>query len=477
MQKYILIILLPTFIISIIFITVVIIKLLVNIEGFDAYETEQKMTDDVRFLIGTYGYDKGLLQKQDISAHSLQTQSASQERQDYNEGKADCVYEWNEWSTCDAVCSGDKSGKATGKKRRTIKTPIIYPRNGGAQCPPPEEETCEIKTCNVDCELELLSTSTCEGECDKCQGAICDRARASVPGTFKTTYNIKVKPKNQGKQCEAIYDQMTCNENTCVRTQDCTKTGCPVDCKLSSTPTRDSTPVSISCDRKSTTGTQVVRDRYLEVRSMQNGGNNCDPSRREALSTIPKTDCPVDCVGNWICPSLYGLEYLTYNITTYPQNNGQQCPHQHGYIDQNQICTFQSNNNYLRLINTGKNDQCFHSKDDQDWMWNDREYILWEGCPRNRNKNRLNLLTDGTLQSSLDNNYYLCIGYVGSLSFLKKEGSADKSKCKFKLRSDNKMQYIGPGCDNCCMKAYDKGARIWLDKCETASTIGVTGGW
>ena len=116
---------------------------------------------------------------------------------------------------------------------------------------------------------------------------------------------------------------------------------CPVDCSGN---WGDWSDCAVTCDgiNASRTGT---RTRTYKITTFPRLNGNPCPKANNEIETIndsicTKTDCPIDCSGNWgdwsVCSAITGQRTRTVNRTINPLNGGRICP-----VPQTENCTIQ----------------------------------------------------------------------------------------------------------------------------------------
>ena len=141
-----------------------------------------------------------------------------------------------------------------------------------------------------------------------------------------------------GIPCPDIYKTVSCNTHLC-----------PVDCigywgewKCEAT-----------CDGINSSKIGYRKRTYTIITESANSGKICkvNNNRVEVISKCTKTDCPVNCVGNWgnwtacnatcngINSSKIGSRTRTYTITRPAANGGTSCPKANNYIETDNTCT------------------------------------------------------------------------------------------------------------------------------------------
>jgi hypothetical protein len=245
----------------------------------------------------------------------------------------DCVGDWGEWNACDYVgtCDGINAS-IIGTRSRTYR--VTRPvSNGGRTCPIANntlqtDSTCQKTDCPVDCVGDWGTWSACD------YVATCDGINATAPrtGTRTRTYKVTRPVSNGGRTCP-IADNTTETDNTC------SKTDCPVDCVGN---WGEWNACAATCDGINATAPRTgTRTRtYRVTRPVSNRGRTCPiaDNTTETDITCSKTDCPVDCSGNWdrwtactaTCDGINairtGSRTRTYRVRTYESNGGQTCP-------------------------------------------------------------------------------------------------------------------------------------------------------
>jgi len=202
----------------------------------------------------------------------------------------DCIGTWQNVGTCDIDrCDPSNIGRALGKQTQEFLVQK-YSEN--------KEKTCPGPTRKVDCSLNNYI------DCVQCGG---------LTGDY-----------TEGTSCTNI-KSCVCN----------TEVLCPLDCSWNFS---DWNACAATCDgiNPSRTGTRTRT--YTVTRPAVNEGS-CDLPLPEHLSQIcTKTDCPVDCIGDWgvwtpcvatcdgINASRLGTRTRTYIIRTVAINGGAVCP-------------------------------------------------------------------------------------------------------------------------------------------------------
>ena len=226
----------------------------------------------------------------------------------------DCSGYFTDWSGCDAICDGINASR-TGTRNRTyiVTTPAS---NGGAICPISlETETCTKTDCSVNCIGEWNKWSGCD--------AICDGINASRTGTRKRTYSVTTPSSNGGVSCPILPE-----------TETCTKTDCSVNCIGNWNKWSD---CDVICDGINASVSGKTTRTYSVTTPSSNGGISCPISPE--TETCTKTNCPVNCIGEWNkwsdCDStcdgintispIPGTRLRTYKVIT-PASNEGNCP-------------------------------------------------------------------------------------------------------------------------------------------------------
>jgi hypothetical protein len=260
--------------------------------------------------------------------------------------QVDCVGNWSVWNACVATCDGNyATAPRAGTRIRTYRVtrPIS---NGGRTCPIADNTTetditCSKTDCSVDCVGNWDTWTAC--------AATCDGINTTAPrtGTRTRTYRVTRLVSNGGRTCP-IADNITETDNTC------SKTDCSVDCSGS---WGTWTHCAATCDGNYTTAPRTgTRTRtYRVTRPVGNGGRTCPIADNitETDNTCSKTDCSVDCSGNWdtwtactatcdgintIAPRA-GTRTRTYRVTRPVSNGGRTCPTTDNITETDNTCS------------------------------------------------------------------------------------------------------------------------------------------
>jgi hypothetical protein len=213
----------------------------------------------------------------------------------------DClVSAWSPLSDCSATTC-ESTGTQT--RNRTIIRQANY---GGQACP--------TLTDSIDC-----ATGPCPEDClvsDWSPLSDCSATACGTTGTRTRTRNVITPPKNGGKSCPQLVEDINCFAPSC-----------PEDCLVSAW----SPYSSCSATACNTTGTQT-RTRTI-VRPNNYGGQSC-PTLTESINCATGP-CPVDCVvSDWSpltnctaapCASV-GTQTRTRSIITPSAYGGKSCP-------------------------------------------------------------------------------------------------------------------------------------------------------
>jgi hypothetical protein len=226
-----------------------------------------------------------------------------------------CIGDWNEWSACAATCDGINA-ISTGTRTRTYA--VTTPASNGGSCPTPQTDpTCTKTDCPVNCIGDWNEWSACVATCDGIN------VTSFGTGTRTRTYAVTT-PASNGGSCPIPPPPQT--------DYTCTKTDCPVNCIGD---WNDWSACDATCDGinaiSSRPGTRTIT--YAVTTPASNGGSCPEP---QTDSTCIKTDCPVNCIGDWndwycaatcdgINSSRTGTRTRTYRVTT-PASNGGSCP-------------------------------------------------------------------------------------------------------------------------------------------------------
>jgi hypothetical protein len=227
----------------------------------------------------------------------------------------DCsVGDWDDWAPCDTT---------TGKQKRT-RPVLIQPQNGGALCPPLDEE----RDCDVDC---VVSTWTPWSECNA-GDAMKERTRTVVTSA-----------KNGGQACPLLQDFDDCGS------------GCPTSewtafspCSTEGKRTRSRTltgaqPAGVVCVLEQTvdcvvncevggwmpwSGCSLADGEKKRERSVlvepKHGGSACPV-------LVEKENCVVNCLvsafSTWsACDKASGTQVRTRTVEHEAKNDGTECP-------------------------------------------------------------------------------------------------------------------------------------------------------
>jgi len=173
---------------------------------------------------------------------------------------------WTEWDTCDKKCDG-------GQKHRQRQI-VIFPRNGGKECPDAMTETtgCNTNPCSADhCEVSQWSAwSTCSAKC-------------GVGQKHRKRSFLKFRSEG-GRGCEAepMEQVIGCNREPCEK----------VDCEWGEWLAWGD--CSCKCD-----GGKKVRNRHIKT-FPKGGGKPCDEVRKEEVSPCNTQRCDEHCIdGAW----------------------------------------------------------------------------------------------------------------------------------------------------------------------------------
>jgi hypothetical protein len=159
----------------------------------------------------------------------------------------------------------------------------------------------------VNCIGNWNDWSACDATCNGIS------AISSTTGTRTRTYKVTRPASNGGASCPIPQ-----TDSACI------KTDCPVNCIGD---WNDWNACNATCDGiyASRTGTRTRT--YRVTKSASNGGSCPTPQ----TITCAKTDCHVNCVGDWqACSKTCGDGTQTYKVTTPKQGNGTSCPHADG---------------------------------------------------------------------------------------------------------------------------------------------------
>jgi hypothetical protein len=213
------------------------------------------------------------------------------------ECSVDCIGEWGDWSNCSKECDG---GVKT--QRFSVSTPAI---NAGIGCTVADgflrTEDCNTQKCPVDCIGEWGELSECSKECDV--------------GTRSQRYTISTPAANDGVSC-TVADGF-------LRTEECNKQKCPVDCIGEWGEWSD-------CSKECGGGYQT---RLFSVSTpVANDGVDCDfTDGSQGIAMCNSQECPVDCIGAWSewsdcsreCGG--GIKSQRFAISTPALNDGVSC--------------------------------------------------------------------------------------------------------------------------------------------------------
>jgi len=173
----------------------------------------------------------------------------------------DCAMEdWGAWEPCDVTC-----GSGSTKRARKV---LSHPTYGGEMCgPSTEEKTCDNGLCPVHCEVSDWSQwSDCSLTCTS----------ENTVGIAKRTRKVVQTNNALGDACEGDLEQ----------TIGCSRTPCPVDCKLSEWTAWSQ--CSTSC------GPGISERARAVSMPAQYGGRDCHEEayqKKYCTSDI----CPIDC--------------------------------------------------------------------------------------------------------------------------------------------------------------------------------------
>jgi hypothetical protein len=170
----------------------------------------------------------------------------------------------------------------------------------------------------VDCSGNWTEWTICDATCDGIN------AISSTTGIKSRRYNVTIPASNGGVSCP-ISPQI----------EKCIRTDCPVNCIGEWSTWSD---CDAFCDGINVISSRTgSRERTYKVTTPAiNGGISCPLSQID--STCIKTDCPVNCVGEWniwsdcdatcdgINASVTGTTTRTFTVITPKSNNGTSCP-------------------------------------------------------------------------------------------------------------------------------------------------------
>ena len=249
-----------------------------------------------------------------------------------------CEGEWTEFNECH-LDAGIKANKRCRKYK--VTSPAVA---GGPACPFTDgEEQCITGGCSqpVDCEYEWLSDGTCKYNDATKSNDICK------------TFSILTAPAHGGEKCPYVSGHRECAKEDCVQPIHCAGVWGEYD----------------QCFHDEEADANKRCRTYSIIQQASNGGQQC--VFEDGLKSCTTSGCgqPVDCEYDW---TPYGTcEYYAssnsnkrcrqYNVTTVPDNNGQQCQHLNGY----QQCTIGGCAQPVDCVGAWEEyDQCYYEAGD-----------------------------------------------------------------------------------------------------------------
>ena len=196
----------------------------------------------------------------------------------------DCSWNFSDWNACAATCDGINPSR-TGTRTRTYTVTRPAVNEGSCDLPSPEHlsQICTKTDCPVDCVGDWGAWTAC--------AATCDGINASRTGTRTRTYIVTTVAINGGAVCPIANDTIETDST-------CQKTDCPVDC-VGDWGVWNACAATCDGINASRIGTRTRT--YRVTRPVSNRGAVCPipNDTTETDSTCQKTDCHVDCVGDW----------------------------------------------------------------------------------------------------------------------------------------------------------------------------------
>ena len=258
-----------------------------------------------------------------------------------------CVGAWSNWTDCSANCDGINA-ISTGTRKKIYKITKDM-KNKGRDCfvkdNTPVIETCIKTDCPVNCVGEWSNWTDCIAECDDINAT-----STSIKGTGTRTriYTIKRFANGGGEECDVSNNKIDIDLT-------CTNTSCPVDCSGNWS---DWSDCSANCDgiNAISTGTGIRSRTYTITTPADNEGEACTIANNtiDKDPTCRKTNCPVNCIGDWSnwsdcsanCDGINaisikgtGIRSRTYTITTPADNNGEACTIENNATETDPLCT------------------------------------------------------------------------------------------------------------------------------------------
>ncbi|QDZ25627.1 hypothetical protein A3770_18p81450 [Chloropicon primus] len=221
-----------------------------------------------------------------------------------------CVGEWSDYSKC-------YNEEFAGVNQRCRKYKITQPAvAGGPVCPFPDGfEQCSMGGCSqpIDCEGEWISEGTCEFN------------DASKSNEKCKTFSITTKPEYFGKECPYMNGHKECSKEGCDQ---------PVHC-------HGEWSEYNQCFHDTDEDSNKRCRTYSVKTPAAHGGEACKFEDGVKACTVAGCGQPIDCESEW---TPYGsCEYYAssqsnkrckqFDITTVPDNNGEQCQHAQGYAE------------------------------------------------------------------------------------------------------------------------------------------------
>lgn len=457
-------------------------------EGFSLYDTIYNITSDVKLAIDQNRYDRSLLGNQDEIVKSYEETRANAEKEEYSKRDIDCDYTWSEYSNCDATCVGNTSGRAVGKQIKTLTVNTPSQKNG-EPCPDKnvDEKSCSIP-CDVDCVLDdrpFAGANSCDANRN------CNGTSKNASGFKYLEYRINVAPKNNGKKCNNLRQNLTCTNNQlagdkCVEQIPCTTNTCAVDCQGNwsgwSGCQYGACDKATGLKQPTTENSERI---YTITRNKENSGQGCpfNHNHKETNKCERNVKCDVNCEGYWTvpnqtCPTI-GYWMNTYNKTLDHKNNGNSSCPASGTLG-NCPTTLSIYNKGLSIDN-----HCIQTKGEYGDYWgypaDNWNIIIWWHDPNNGSKCykesrfRVNFLNDGRIQSVYRSGLYLVADEIesGSIVKWKLDGNAKwfvNKEGKIQLFSQNGINYSN---NNLCLGYQNKhnNAGIHLRYCNLVSNI------
>jgi hypothetical protein len=211
----------------------------------------------------------------------------------------DCEWEYGDFEACSTTC-----GAGVIKRFPIITT---HPQHGGMPCPPnvineePDEDTCNLRDCPVDCVWEY-------GDFEECSASCGEGVMMRFPEVIRPS-------SNGGKPCPTDPEIRPCDAGPC-----------PEDCEWEYDEFGE---CSASC------GTGEKRRFPRIIRPALHGGKECPD---HVLNGVPDVDecntqpCPIDCEWKYgeygVCSMSCGMgtKQRFPIIIVQPQHGGKQCP-------------------------------------------------------------------------------------------------------------------------------------------------------